>query len=329
MKNYLINLFVAFVFVMPQVSAESLFDKIKRKADEIIAEQEAKADQKIDQTIDETVDSAEQAVYEGDNAGSNTSSGTSAGNSASTKQPAATGDNANAMLVKMTQTELKRLGYPVSVDGVYGPGTRNAILAYEADSGRQLTGNVSPELVNALKGTSKSGSTGKSTTKTNQTSSQVAIGEASKREKAQKLLSECQAKADNSGVFYYCLNTCNQVLSAPSEAVGTYLYQCEASHKAAFQQAAQKANASTTPVPQAASVDPAWLATSATEMRQKQVECQGKIDAIGDPKNNGRKCVNYCKNYAERFEKNQASSSGTAKLHLDRCRGFHKRWMET
>jgi peptidoglycan hydrolase-like protein with peptidoglycan-binding domain len=147
MKNSLITLSAVFVFAIPHVSAESLFDKIKRKADEIIAEQEAKADQKIDQTIDETVDSAEQAVYEGNAAESNTSTGTSA----STNQTAATGDNANVMLVKMTQAELKRLGYPVAVDGQYGPGTRNAILAFEADQGLSLTGNVSPELFNKLK----------------------------------------------------------------------------------------------------------------------------------------------------------------------------------
>jgi peptidoglycan hydrolase-like protein with peptidoglycan-binding domain len=151
MKNSLITLSVVLVFVIPQVSAESLFDKIKRKADEIMAEQEAKADQKIDQTIDETVDSAEKAVYEG---GETTTSITNSGTS--TSQTVVTGDNANAMLVKMAQTELRRLGYPVTVDGVYGNGTRNAILAFEADQGRPLSGNVSPDLINALKG-SKAG----------------------------------------------------------------------------------------------------------------------------------------------------------------------------
>ena len=64
MKNSLITFSVLFVFLVPQVSAESLLDKLKRKADEIMAEQEAKADQKIDKTIDDTVDSAEKAVYE-------------------------------------------------------------------------------------------------------------------------------------------------------------------------------------------------------------------------------------------------------------------------
>jgi peptidoglycan hydrolase-like protein with peptidoglycan-binding domain len=310
---------------MPQVSAESLFDKIKRKADEIIAEQEAKADQKIDQTIDETVDSAEQAVYEGHNDGSNTSSGAGAGNSASTKPPAATGDNANAMLVKMTQTELKRLGYSVSVDGVYGSGTRNAILTYEADSGRQLTGNVSPELVNALKGTSKSGSTGKSTTKTTQTASQVAVGETSKREKAQKLLSECQAKADNSGVFFYCLNTCNQVLSAPSEAVGTYLYQCEASHKAAFQQAAKIANASANPsqavtnTASAGSYDKAEAYIQ--QMRKLAAECQA---VSGNKSDNAARCATVCNKFAQQTEMfpEQAIQFGESRLEL--CREKHQ-----
>ncbi len=114
-----------------------------------MAEQEAKADQKIDQTIDETVDSAEKAVYEG---GETSTSQTSAGTSTSTSQTVVTGDNGNAMLVKMAQTELRRLGYPVTVDGVYGTGTRNAILAFEAEYGLPLSGNVSPQLINVLKG---------------------------------------------------------------------------------------------------------------------------------------------------------------------------------
>ena len=157
MKNSLIVFSVLFVFLVPQVSAESLLDKLKRKADEIMAEQEAKADQKIDKTIDDTVDSAEKAVYEG---GDTTTSSTSnsANVNTSNSQTVVTGDNGNAMLVKMAQAELKRLGYPVSVDGVYGNGTRNAILAFEADNGRPLSGNVSPALINALKSTPTPGS---------------------------------------------------------------------------------------------------------------------------------------------------------------------------
>ena len=156
MKNSLITFSVLFVMLVPQVSAESLFDKIKRKADEVMAKQEAKADQKIDKTIDDTVDSAEKAVYEGGD--TTTSSTSNSANVNSSSQAVVTGDNGNAMLVKMAQAELKRLGYTVSVDGVYGNGTRNAILAFEADNGRPLSGNVSPALINALKNTPTPGS---------------------------------------------------------------------------------------------------------------------------------------------------------------------------
>ena len=58
MKSPLVIASLLVVFFTPQLSAQSLFDKIKQKADQIMAEQEAKADQKIDQKIDETVDSA-------------------------------------------------------------------------------------------------------------------------------------------------------------------------------------------------------------------------------------------------------------------------------
>lgn len=152
MKTPLITVSLLVVFFTPQLSAQSLFDKIKQKADQIMAEQEAKADQKIDQKIDETVDSAEKSVYEGGEPTAHSTT-TSTSTSASTSQAVVTGDNGNAMLVKMAQAELKRLGYPVSVDGVYGNGTRNAILTFEADNGRPLSGNVSPDLINALKGT--------------------------------------------------------------------------------------------------------------------------------------------------------------------------------
>lgn len=59
--------------------------------------------------------------------------------------------NSDARLVRDVQKELKRIGYPVSVDGAYGPGTRKAILQFEADSGRAQTGNTSPELLAALR----------------------------------------------------------------------------------------------------------------------------------------------------------------------------------
>ncbi|NCF21136.1 MAG: hypothetical protein GWP63_23175 [Haliea sp.] len=148
MKNSLITFSVLLVFLVPQVSADSWLDKWKKKAEEILDEQEAKADQKMDKKIDETVDSAEDTVYGN---GSTTSPSTTAGTSAG--QTVTGGDNANPMLVQMAQAELKRLGYPVAVDGVYGNGTRNAILAFEVDHGRPLSGNVSPQLINALKNT--------------------------------------------------------------------------------------------------------------------------------------------------------------------------------
>jgi len=161
MKTPLITVSLLIVFFSPQLPAESLFDKIKRKADEVMAKQEAKADQKIDKTIDDTVDSAEKAVYEGGESTTSSTSTTTGPNTNSSSQTVVAGDNANAMLVKMAQAELKRLGYPVSVDGVYGNGTRNAILAFEADNGRPLSGNVSPQLINALKSTPTPGSAGR------------------------------------------------------------------------------------------------------------------------------------------------------------------------
>ena len=112
MKNSLIVFSVLFVFLVPQVSADSWLDidKWKKKAEEILDEQEAKADQKIDKTIDESVDSAEKAVYEGGESTTSSSGTTTSPNTNSTSQTVVTGDNGNAMLVKMAQAELKRLG---------------------------------------------------------------------------------------------------------------------------------------------------------------------------------------------------------------------------
>ena len=329
MKNFLISLSVVFVFVMPQVSAESLFDRIKRKADEIIAEQEAKADQKIDKTIDDSVDSAEEAVYEG---GGTTTSNTSAGNSASTNQTAATGDNANAMLVKMTQTELKRLGYSVSVDGVYGTGTRNAILAYEADNGRQLSGNVSPDLINALKNSSQPGSfvttpeNNSGTTAAYQASNSTTTGAASS-DKAMRLYNEClerkKKKDQASPAFTGCTSAC--YTPAFRTVVDGGLQRCEEEHKKAFQHAAELANADTRPLPETPSDYAAWLETSVTEARQKLVECQGKIDSDGDSAGYGKRCVRICKSYIDNFDKGHTSQK---KGHFDTCLEAHKMWME-
>lgn len=80
--------------------------------------------------------------------------------------------NRDARLVKDVQKELARIGYPVSVDGAYGPGTRKAILQFEADSGRAATGNVSPELVTALRESQPTPSPDARTGKTDQAEQQ-------------------------------------------------------------------------------------------------------------------------------------------------------------
>lgn len=59
--------------------------------------------------------------------------------------------NADVVLVRATQKELKRIGYEVSVDGAYGPGTRKAIMQFESDNGLNVIGNVSPQLLEKLK----------------------------------------------------------------------------------------------------------------------------------------------------------------------------------
>ena len=337
MKNSLISLSVVLVFVMPQVSAESLFDKIKRKADEIIAEQEAKADQKIDQTIDETVDSAEQAVYEGNNDGSNTSSGAGAGNSASTKPPAATGDNANAMLVKMTQTELKRLGYSVSVDGVYGSGTRNAILAYETDSGRPLTGNVSPDLVNALKSTPTPGSAGKSP-KNNPgsvaayQSSNATTTAALAGNKAMQLFNECNKRKQGpaAAMFGQCASTCWNAYHAPAESADAMLQVCIGQHKAAFENAEKMVFQNPAP----AATYPSQAATNSAstggydtpeeymqQLRKLAAECQ----AVPGNNHYAKGCASTCAKNADRISNmNPESGIKYGKIRLKQCRDQHK-----
>lgn len=61
--------------------------------------------------------------------------------------------NADKIMTKDVQSHLKRLGYPVSVDGVYGPGTRSAIVQFEQSRGLPATGNVTPMLVTRLQST--------------------------------------------------------------------------------------------------------------------------------------------------------------------------------
>lgn len=60
--------------------------------------------------------------------------------------------NQDTSLVKQVQSELKRLGYQVSVDGAYGPGTRSAIIRFQQTNKLLATGDVSNELLQTLKG---------------------------------------------------------------------------------------------------------------------------------------------------------------------------------
>jgi peptidoglycan hydrolase-like protein with peptidoglycan-binding domain len=62
--------------------------------------------------------------------------------------------NQDPVLVTRVQSELKRLGYQVSVDGAYGPGTRSAIIRFQQTNKLQATGDVSNELLQTARGTS-------------------------------------------------------------------------------------------------------------------------------------------------------------------------------
>ena len=295
MKYPLIVWSLLIIFVTPQVSAQSLFDRIKKKADEIIAEQEAKADQKIDQKIDETVDSAEKAVYEG---GETTTASTGTG--AGTSQTAVTGDNGNPMLVKMTQTELKRLGYSVSVDGVYGTGTRNAILAYEADNGRQLTGNVSPDLINALKGTTttNTASTPVQTaagTQTQYTNQSVSSNAGAKGQgQMQQFFNDCKAAKPPTQQTQRCVMYCTN--AAKFETLGHEVPEksrnsCVSLHKAAMEGLAFSTDNQST------------IESNAKEMRMLTAECQSIFEnnaANIHVQSYSKLCLSKCRQGAER-----------------------------
>ncbi|WP_293963625.1 peptidoglycan-binding domain-containing protein [Sneathiella sp.] len=67
--------------------------------------------------------------------------------------PAAPSGNNDTALVKATQTELKRLGYKIGVDGAYGPNTRKQIIAFEQSQSLEPTGDASVELLAKLKET--------------------------------------------------------------------------------------------------------------------------------------------------------------------------------
>lgn len=344
MKNSLIMTSLLIASFSPYVVAESLFDKLKKKAEEIITEQETKADQKIDQTIDETVDSAEKAVYEG---------GDTANTQPSNSQVAVSGDNGNAMLVKMTQTELKRLGYPVSVDGAYGPGTRNAILAYEADNGRQLTGNVSPDLINALKGTTttNTASTPVQTaavqpaagTQTQYTNQSVSSSAGVKGQgQMQQFYTDCEsAKATSaSQQAYLCWTACANAAKMErlgQEVPAKLLNSCAASHQAAMDSisakpAQQPVAQNATTVAAATEASHGALAPYINEMRALGAECQS---IPGDDKN-VRTCARNCNQLADLFmgykvneSKINESIIQQARYRLDQCKQRHKWAMES
>ncbi len=60
-------------------------------------------------------------------------------------------------IVRVTQVYLERLGYePGPTDGLYGPATRQAIVAFQHDRGLAPTGRISEELAVSLRNTTKS-----------------------------------------------------------------------------------------------------------------------------------------------------------------------------
>jgi|TARA_R110001606_G_scaffold26267_16_gene84933 peptidoglycan hydrolase-like protein with peptidoglycan-binding domain len=65
--------------------------------------------------------------------------------------PAAPSGNNDKALVMATQEELKRLGYKIGVDGAYGPNTKKQIISFQNSQNMAATGNVTPDLVAALK----------------------------------------------------------------------------------------------------------------------------------------------------------------------------------
>lgn len=62
-------------------------------------------------------------------------------------------------LVRSVQTELKRLDYSVKIDGIYGPNTKKAIMAFQSAHGLTADGAVTRALETALKATPTPGTT--------------------------------------------------------------------------------------------------------------------------------------------------------------------------
>ncbi|MBQ2517458.1 MAG: peptidoglycan-binding protein [Clostridia bacterium] len=53
--------------------------------------------------------------------------------------------------VKWVQAALKKIGYAISVDGIFGTGTQNCVLAFQRSAGLAADGIVGPATRKALK----------------------------------------------------------------------------------------------------------------------------------------------------------------------------------
>jgi peptidoglycan hydrolase-like protein with peptidoglycan-binding domain len=102
----------------------------------------------VSKELDNTTDTENEPNKEEENNSKNTVT-----TSEPAKPAAAPNHNADKQLVLSAQQELKRLGYKISVDGAYGPGTQKTIQQFQKAQNIQQTGNVSPDLVATLKST--------------------------------------------------------------------------------------------------------------------------------------------------------------------------------
>lgn len=133
------RLFVNFIFflsifsVCPDLNA-GFFDELQKGAQAI-----RDSAQDIKQSVEDSVsamDAVEEVLPE---------------NEEQTSESSVTQDfNKDAQLVRETQSQLQRLGYPVAVDGAYGPGTQKAIMQFQSTQNLAQTGEVSPALVEVL-----------------------------------------------------------------------------------------------------------------------------------------------------------------------------------
>lgn len=54
------------------------------------------------------------------------------------------------LIVIQVQTALQLFGYPLVVDGAFGPATRMALLSFQKDWKLPQTGTITPEVLDAL-----------------------------------------------------------------------------------------------------------------------------------------------------------------------------------